>query len=77
MAENKYINKLGIQWKGLIIDMLLKDKKVCANCANEYQENKNLGYDHYESHRCKENNGKECSDVYNTTCYKFIKKNTD
>lgn len=56
-------------------DMLLKDKKVCANCANVYQEIKNLGYDHYEPHRCKENNGKECSDVCNTTCYKFIKKN--
>lgn len=59
------------------MDMLLKDKKVCANCANEYQGNKNLGYDHYEPHRCKENNGEECSDVWNTTCYKFIRKNTD
>ena len=57
--------------------MLLKDKKVCANCANEYQEIKNLGYDHYEPHRCKENNGKECSDVYNTTCYKFIHAEID
>ena len=51
--------------------MLLKNKKVCANCENEYQEHDNLGYDHFEPYRCIENNGEECSDVWNTTCDKF------
>lgn len=54
--------------------MLLRNKRVCANCLHKYQEDRNLGYDHYEPDRCEENNGKECSDVWNTTCDKFTWK---
>ena len=51
--------------------MLLKDKKVCANCIYKYYESHNLGYDHYGQLRCKKNNGRACSDVWNTTCDDF------
>ena len=58
--------------------MQLKDKRVCANCTHKYSEHKNLGYDHYEPHRCENNNGRECSDVWNTTCdsFEFKKEET-
>lgn len=51
--------------------MLLKEQEVCATCANEYQEQQTLGYDHFEPHRCKEKNGEECSDIYTTTCFNY------
>lgn len=57
--------------------MLLENKKVCVNCANCYQEHENLGYDNYEPHKCKENNRRECSDIWNTTCDKFTRRNTE
>lgn len=48
----------------------LNKKKVCANCDYEYQEHKDLGYDHYEPNRCSKIGGL-CGDVWNTTCDKF------
>ena len=61
------LNKKGIM-------MLLNKKEVCANCVNKYQEPTHLGYDHLETHKCKANHGKECSDLFNSTCMKFSMK---
>ena len=52
------------------------ERKVCAYCEHKYQEHKNLGYDHFEPYRCNARNGRECSDIFSTTCdlWKKIKK---
>ena len=55
--------------------MLLKNKKVCANCIHRYSEHKQLEYDHYEPSKCSVFNGKECEDIWNTTCEHFDFKN--
>lgn len=56
--------------------MDFKNKKVCANCSNVYLDYQSVNYDHFEPHRCKAMNGKECCDIFNSVCDKFSPKIT-